>query len=78
MSAQPEMRDGLHVVKWGAYATWRSGSALLALIYYVGAKLYLIDPEKVAFPHLGAVAAGVACIAAGMLVSHVHPEYRKW
>ena len=29
-----------------AYATWFSGFALLALIYYAGAELYMIDLEK--------------------------------
>jgi len=32
--------------KWEAYATWFSGFALLALIYYAGAELYMIDLEK--------------------------------
>ncbi|MBM3559505.1 MAG: urate hydroxylase PuuD, partial [Alphaproteobacteria bacterium] len=29
--------------KWEAYITWLSGTALLVLVYYVGAELYLID-----------------------------------
>ena len=32
--------------KWEAYATWVSGFALLALIYYAGAELYMIDIVK--------------------------------
>ena len=35
--------------KWEAYATWVSGFALLALIYYAGAELYMIDIFKYDF-----------------------------
>ena len=31
--------------KWESYATWLSGFALLALLYYAGAELYLVDPN---------------------------------
>lgn len=34
----------LHWFKWEAYATWWSGFSLLVLLYYVGAKEYLLDP----------------------------------
>ena len=30
--------------KWESYATWLSGFALLCLVYYLGADLFLIDP----------------------------------
>ena len=29
-----------------SYATWLSGFALLLIVYYGGAELYLIDPNK--------------------------------
>ena len=32
--------------KWESYATWLSGFALLLIVYYGGAELYLIDPNK--------------------------------
>ena len=32
----------------GSYATWLSGFALLAIVYYGGAELYLIDESKMA------------------------------
>ena len=35
----------LHWFKWEAYWTWMSGMFLLALIYWYGAEIYLIDPS---------------------------------
>ncbi len=32
--------------KWQSYTTWLSGAALMMIIYWVGAELYLIDPTK--------------------------------
>ena len=68
MVAPPEMPDELHWFKWEAYTTWISGFALLSLIYYVGANLYLIDPAKAALTQLEAIAIGVSFIAGGWLV----------
>ena len=34
----------LHWFTWEAYWTWITGFALLVLMYYVNAELYLIDP----------------------------------
>jgi uncharacterized membrane protein len=41
--APARMPDELTWFKWEAYATWLSGFALLVLVYYLGAELYLID-----------------------------------
>ena len=35
----------LHWFKWEAYATWLSGFALLVIVYYFNAHLFLIDPS---------------------------------
>ena len=43
--APSKMPDELTWFKWEAYATWITGVALLALIYYAAAGLYLIDAE---------------------------------
>ncbi len=32
--------------KWESYATWLSGFAMLMVVYWAGANLYLIDPAK--------------------------------
>ncbi len=41
--APEKMPDHLTWFKWEAYATWLSGIALLAIVYYLGAEMYLVD-----------------------------------
>jgi uncharacterized membrane protein len=41
--APSRMPDELTWFKWEAYTTWLSGFALLVLVYYLGADLFLID-----------------------------------
>lgn len=43
MVAPARMPDELTWFKWEAYTTWLSGFALLIIVYYLGAELYLID-----------------------------------
>tara|TARA_X000000950_G_scaffold69621_1_gene86254 strand:+ start:3951 stop:5186 length:1236 start_codon:yes stop_codon:yes gene_type:complete len=43
--APARMPDDLTWFKWEAYTTWLSGFALLTIIYYAGAGLYMIDVE---------------------------------
>jgi uncharacterized membrane protein len=43
MVAPEAMPEHLTWFKWESYATWLSGAALLILLYWVGAELYLID-----------------------------------
>jgi uncharacterized membrane protein len=43
MVAPARMPDELTWFKWEAYTTWLSGFALLVVVYYLGAELYLID-----------------------------------
>ncbi len=44
--APDAMPEHLTWFKWESYWTWISGAALLAIVYWVGAELYLIDPAK--------------------------------
>ena len=44
--APEAMPEHLTWFKWESYATWLSGFAMLAVVYWVGAELYLIDPAK--------------------------------
>ena len=52
----------LHWFKWEAYATWLSGVALLVVIYYFNARLYMVDPEVAALRTDVAIAIGVAAM----------------
>ncbi|MGB3554466.1 MAG: urate hydroxylase PuuD [Jannaschia sp.] len=44
--APAAMPEHLTWFKWESYATWLSGAALLAVVYWAGAELFLIDPDK--------------------------------
>ena len=49
--------------KWESYATWLSGFALLAIVYYGGAELYLIDAAKAELSPALAIAISIASLA---------------
>ncbi|WP_370197398.1 urate hydroxylase PuuD [Aurantimonas sp.] len=68
MVAPGHMPEDLTWFKWESYATWLSGAALLFLVYYVGAELYLIDPSRADLPVWGATAIGIGGLALGWLV----------
>ena len=53
--APPSLPEHLTWFKWESYATWLSGFALMAVVYYLGADIYLIDEEKLTLPLWGAV-----------------------
>lgn len=52
----------LHWFKWEAYLTWLSGFALLVLVYYLGAEVYLVDPGAASIPSAAAIAIGVGTL----------------
>jgi uncharacterized membrane protein len=64
----PQLPDTLHWFKWEAYTTWWSGFALLVLIFYVDAPLFLIDPTRANLTTLTASALGLATLVLGWLV----------
>ena len=53
--------------KWQSYVTWISGAGLLAIVYWAGAELFLIDPAKLDLATWQAVALSAAFIAVGWL-----------
>jgi uncharacterized membrane protein len=63
--APSSMPEQLTWFKWEAYATWMSGFALVIIVYYFGASLYMIDPAVLALPVWGAVTISVLGIALG-------------
>jgi len=66
--APPALPETLHWFKWEAYSTWLSGMLLLALVYWYGAEVYLIDPAVAQLSPAAAVAAAIAIIALGWIV----------
>ncbi|MEM6972008.1 MAG: urate hydroxylase PuuD [Pseudomonadota bacterium] len=54
--------------KWESYATWLSGFALLVVVYYVGADLYLVDPNVLDVPARMAIGISLFSIALGWLL----------
>jgi len=63
--APTRMPDELTWFKWEAYTTWLSGFALLVIVYYLGAELYLIDKSVLALtaPTAAAIAFGSLLLA---------------
>lgn len=51
--------------KWESYATWLSGFTMLALVYYMGAEFYLIDPDVMDLAVWQGVAISLASLAFG-------------
>ena len=68
MVAPEGMPDELHWFKWEAYTTWISGILLLALIFYVGADVNLIDASRLALNGWQASGIGIASLASGWLI----------
>lgn len=65
--APPEMPDHLTWFKWESYATWLSGFAMLVLIYYMGAELYLVDPNVLDIPAWQAILISLGSLGFGWL-----------
>ncbi|MGB3317370.1 MAG: urate hydroxylase PuuD, partial [Albidovulum sp.] len=65
----PETMPGdLIWFKWESYATWLSGFALLCLVYYLGADLYLVDPNVLDIPFWQAIGISLVSLAVGWLI----------
>ena len=63
--APSRLPEVLHWFKWEAYSTWISGVFLMALIYWYGAEVYLIDTSLMALSKPTAVAIGVSFLVFG-------------
>lgn len=66
--APARMPEHLTWFKWESYATWMSGFALLAIVYYAGADLYLIDRNVLDVPQWAAIALSVGSLVLGWLI----------
>ncbi|MFL5296675.1 MAG: urate hydroxylase PuuD [Phenylobacterium sp.] len=67
MVAPAGMPEELHWFKWEAYTTWISGFLLLALIFYVGADVNLIDASRLALTRWQAIGLGLGTLVLGWL-----------
>ncbi|MCO8145623.1 urate hydroxylase PuuD [Rhodovulum tesquicola] len=66
--APDHMPEHLTWFKWEAYWTWISGFALLAVVYWVGAELYLIDYTKMDLTQWQAIAISAGSLALGWVL----------
>ncbi|HEV2506006.1 MAG TPA: urate hydroxylase PuuD [Mesorhizobium sp.] len=66
--APAEMPEHLTWFKWESYATWLSGFAMLAIVYYAGADLFLIDRNVLDVSAPVAILISLACLASGWIV----------
>jgi uncharacterized membrane protein len=54
--------------KWESYATWLSGFAMLMVVYWAGANLYLIDPAKADLAIWQGILISAASLAVGWVI----------
>ncbi|RMD94625.1 MAG: cysteine desulfurase [Alphaproteobacteria bacterium] len=66
--APERLPEHLTWFKWESYTTWLSGAALLAVVYWAGGELYLIDPAKAELSLWQGVALSAASLAVGWVV----------
>jgi uncharacterized membrane protein len=69
--APARMPDELTWFKWEAYTTWLSGFALLVLVYYFNADLFLIDKSVLAMSPLQAAVIAFMSLAAAWIAYEV-------
>lgn len=62
------LSDNLHWSYWEAYSTWLSGMGMMFLIYWVGAKSYLIDNNVMELTSTQAIGISIGFIALSWIV----------
>jgi len=66
--APPNLPEDLIWFKWESYSTWLSGFFLLAIVYYGGADLYLIDTEIADINNFQAIFISLGSILFGWII----------
>ena len=66
--APPNLPHDLIWFKWESYSTWLSGFFLLAIVYYGGADLYLIDTEIADINNFQAILISLGSILFGWII----------
>jgi uncharacterized membrane protein len=65
--APNRMPEDLIWFKWESYATWLTGFALMVLVYYLGAELYLVDPNVLEMPIWTGIAISIGSLLFGWI-----------
>ncbi len=63
--APPDLPEQLTWFKWESYATWLSGFALMVVVYYLGADLYLLDATKADLPLWAGIGLSLGVLGLG-------------
>ena len=66
--APENMPEHLIWHKWQSYSTWLSGAALLMVVYWAGAELYLIDPSKADLSTFQGILISAGSLTLGWLI----------
>ncbi len=66
--APNEMPEILHWFKWQAGITWLSGAFLLAIVYYMGGGVFLVDPAVSSLTPAAATAVGIGALVVSWVV----------
>ncbi len=66
--APERLPEHLTWFKWESYATWLSGFAMLAIIYYAGADLFLVDRAVLDVPAWVAILISLASLGVGWVL----------
>jgi uncharacterized membrane protein len=66
--APARMPEHLTWFKWESYATWMSGFFLMAIVYYAGADLYMIDRNVLDVSPPVAILISIGSLALGWLI----------
>ncbi len=69
--APAAMPEHLTWFKWESYATWMSGFALLCVVYYSSAGLFLVDPAVLDVSPITAIIMSLAVIGVGWIAYDV-------
>ena len=67
-AAPKSLPKNLHWFKYEAYFTWITGFALLAVVYYMDARSFLIDPQVADLSVGGAIAIGIGTMILGWVL----------
>ena len=66
--APKTLPKNLHWFKYEAYFTWLSGFALLAVVYYMDANAFLIDPRVASITPMQGISIGIGSMVVGWII----------